>query len=163
MKLLRQLDIKKYILPVSISILIFSFDRIIKNKVIEHQLNNERLYINDYINLELVWNTGIAFGLLSSNSDIFYNIVTILICCVILILVYFILSSKFLDRILFSIILGGALGNLCDRILFSAVPDFIDIHYQRFHWFTFNIADIFISIGILMLIFKDLFLKNANN
>ena len=57
-------------------------------------------------------------------------------------------------------ILAGALGNFYDRIVYSAVPDFIDIHYENFHWFTFNLADIFISIGIIMIIIKDLFFKN---
>ena len=88
---------------------------------------------------------------------------TVLIGCVIIFVIYLINKSKLFDKILFSLILGGALGNFYDRLIYFAVPDFIDIHYQRFHWFTFNIADIFISIGIVLLVVKDLFLKNEKN
>tara|TARA_X000000368_G_scaffold230277_1_gene181870 strand:+ start:1049 stop:1594 length:546 start_codon:yes stop_codon:yes gene_type:complete len=142
-----------------IVILIFFLDRISKIKIIDHQLHNNRVYINDFINFDLVWNTGIGFGFLSSNSNFVYNSITLLIGIVIIFLIYLILRSQFIDKILFSSVLGGALGNFCDRLVYFAVPDFIDIHYQSFHWFTFNIADIFITIGIIMLISKDLFLK----
>ena len=106
-----------------------------------------------------MWNTGIGFGLLSSNSNIIYNSISFIIALVIFFLIYLILKSKMVDKILFSIVLGGALGNFYDRLIFFAVPDFIDLHYQNFHWFTFNIADIFITVGILMIIIKDLFFK----
>ena len=139
---------KDNLICISLAILIFFFDRISKIKIIDHQLNNERVYINDFINLDLVWNTGIGFGLLSSNSALIYNSIT---------------ASKLTEKILFSLILGGALGNFYDRLVYFAVPDFIDIHYQRFHWFTFNIADIFITIGIFLLIIKELILKNEND
>jgi signal peptidase II len=142
-------------------ILIFVFDRISKIKIINHQINNNRVYINDFINLDLVWNTGIGFGLLSSNSDLIYNLITAIIGVIMIFLIYLILKSNFLDKTLFSLVMGGALGNFYDRLVYFAVPDFIDIHYQNFHWFTFNIADIFITIGIIMLISKDLFLKNG--
>jgi signal peptidase II len=142
-----------------IAISIFSLDRISKIKIIDHQLHNNRVYINDFINFDLVWNTGVGFGLLNFNSSFIYNSITILIGIVIIFLIYLILKSKFIDKILFSFVLGGALGNFYDRLVYFAVPDFIDIHYQSFHWFTFNIADIFITIGIIMLISKDLFLK----
>ena len=142
-----------------IVIIIFFFDRISKIKIINHQFENNNVYINDFINLNLVWNTGIGFGLLSSNTTLIYNSLTALIGLVVIFLVYLIIKSKFLDKIFFSLVLGGALGNLYDRMVYFAVPDFIDIHYQSFHWFTFNIADIFITIGIIMLISKDMFLK----
>ena len=58
-------------------------------------------------------------------------------------------------------VLGGSLGNLCDRIYFKAVPDFIDLHYMNFHWFIFNVADIFISVGIICLIFAEIFVNNT--
>ena len=76
-------------------------------------------------------------------------------------LIYLIMKSKFIDKILFSLIIGGALGNFYDRVFYYAVPDFIDVHLNKFHWFTFNIADIFITVGIIILITKDLFFKNA--
>tara|TARA_X000000368_G_scaffold382508_1_gene339687 strand:- start:216 stop:722 length:507 start_codon:yes stop_codon:yes gene_type:complete len=150
---------KKNLICILIIVLSFLFDRISKIKIINYQLNNNSIYINDFINLDLVWNTGIGFGLFSSNSNLIYNSLTVIIGGVIIFLIYLIAKSTFIDKILFSLILGGALGNFYDRIIYFAVPDFIDIHYQSFHWFTFNIADIFISIGIISLITKDFFLK----
>ena len=138
---------------------LFFLDRIVKYKILNISENDSRIYINDFINIDLVWNTGIGFGLLSSNSNIIYNSISFIIALVIFFLIYLILKSKMVDKILFSIVLGGALGNFYDRLIFFAVPDFIDLHYQNFHWFTFNIADIFITVGILMIIIKDLFLK----
>ena len=139
--------------------LVFLFDRISKIKIIDHQENNGPIYINNFINLELTWNTGIGFGLLSTSSNFFYNLVTTIIGFVIIVLIYFIFKAKFLDKIIFSLVVSGAFGNFYDRLAYKAVPDFIDIHYQNFHWFTFNIADIFISFGIIMLIGTDLILK----
>tara|TARA_B100001559_G_C16304685_1_gene531284 strand:- start:335 stop:826 length:492 start_codon:yes stop_codon:yes gene_type:complete len=150
---------KKNLICILIIVLTFLFDRISKIKIINHQLNNNQIYINDFINLDLVWNIGIGFGLFSTNSDLIYNSLTTIIGGVIIFLIYLIVKSKLTDKILFSLILGGALGNFYDRIIYFAVPDFIDVHYENFHWFTFNIADIFISIGIISLITKDLFLK----
>ena len=142
-----------------IVIFIFFLDRLSKIKIINHQVNNNQIYINDYMNFELIWNNGIGFGLLSSNSSLVYNTISGIIGLIIIFIIYLMIKSKILDKILFSAVLGGALGNLYDRLTYFAVPDFIDIHYERFHWFTFNIADIFISIGIISLITKDLFLK----
>ena len=62
------------------------------------------------------------------------------------------LKSQGLERFSFLMIVGGSLGNIFDRIFYSAVPDFIDIHINNFHWFIFNVADIFITLGILFLI-----------
>jgi|TARA_B100001094_G_scaffold208238_2_gene202139 signal peptidase II len=143
-----------------IVIFIFFLDRLSKIKIINHQVNNNQIYINDYMNFELIWNNGIGFGLLSSNSSLVYNTISGIIGLIIIFIIYLMIKSKILDKILFSAVLGGALGNLYDRLTYFAVPDFIDIHYERFHWFTFNIADIFITIGILGLIGKDLFIKN---
>ena len=143
-----------------IVIFIFFLDRLSKIKIINHQVNNNQIYINDYMNFELIWNNGIGFGLLSSNSSLVYNTISGIIGLIIIFIIYLMIKSKILDKILFSAVLGGALGNLYDRLTYFAVPDFIDIHYVRFHWFTFNIADIFITIGILGLIGKDLFIKN---
>ena len=154
---------KNNLICLLIIILIFVSDRISKIKIINHQIDNNRVYINDFMNFDLVWNTGIGFGLLSSNSNLVYNLITIIIGVIIIFLIYLIVKSNFLDKMLFSLVMGGALGNFYDRLVYFAVPDFIDIHYQNFHWFTFNIADIFITIGIIMLISKDLFLKNGKN
>ena len=159
---LSQFNIKNLICLIII-LIIFSFDRLTKLKIIEIQMNDRPLLINEYINLDLVWNTGIGFGLLSSNNNIVYNLISALILAVIIFLFYLIIRSKMIDKILLSLILGGALGNVYDRLTYFAVPDFIDIHYKNFHWFTFNIADIFITIGILVFIMKDLFLKDEKN
>jgi signal peptidase II len=143
--------------------IIFLSDRISKIKIIDHQLNNNRIYINDFVNFDLVWNTGIGFGIFSTTSYLVYHSITGVIGIVLIFIVYLINKSKFIDKFFFTMILGGALGNFYDRIVYSAVPDFIDMHYQNFHWFTFNIADISISIGVIMLISKDLFFKNEKN
>ena len=110
-----------------------------------------------------MWNTGIGFGLASMESNIYYHILTILIVLVNLVLIAFLIKSKGVYSYLFSIIIGGSLGNLFDRIYYSAVPDFIDINYREFHWFIFNVADIFITIGIICLIFAELMNYKNNN
>ena len=144
-------------------IIVFFIDRIFKIKKINNQLNEGSVYINDFINIDLVWNTGIGFGLFSSNSSLIYNTISALIGMILIIIIVMIIKSNLFEKILYSLILGGALGNFYDRIAYFAVPDFIDIHYERFHWFTFNIADIFITIGIFLLIVKEIFLKNEKN
>ena len=139
--------------------IIFFLDRYSKLFILEN-FTEDTYYFNDYINLDLVWNIGIGFGLLSSNSSFFYNLMSLIIGSVIIILIYVGLMSEKLDKLIYSIIIGGALGNFYDRLSFKAVPDFIDIHYSNFHWFTFNVADIFISIGIIVFIIKSFYKKN---
>lgn len=139
-------------------IIIFFLDRLSKTKIINN-LDQAPYYVNDYINFDLVWNIGIGFGLLSTNSSLFYNFVTTLIGIVIIFLTYFLIISNKIEKFIYSMIIGGALGNFYDRIIYKAVPDFIDIHYGDFHWFTFNIADIFISVGIIIYLVKDLVFK----
>ena len=150
---------KQNILSLIIIFFIFSVDRFSKIKILE-KFSDNIFYVNEYINLNLIWNTGIGFGLFSSNNAIIYNTITIIIGFVILLLFFFIITSKIPDKISFSLITGGALGNLYDRISLKAVPDFIDIHYENFHWFTFNCADIFITIGIIFFLVGDMFKKN---
>ena len=150
---------KQNIFYIFVIFTIFILDRITKIKVLE-DINETTFFINDFLNLELIWNIGIGFGFLSTDSSIFYNSVTILIGSVILVLFYVFLTSKNLDKLIYSIIIGGACGNFYDRLVFSAVPDFIDIHYGNFHWFTFNVADIFITVGILTFIIRSFFVKD---
>ena len=138
---------------------IFFLDRISKIKIV-NELNESTFFVNNFININLIWNTGIGFGLLSSETSIMYNVITIIIFLVILLLFYFSLISSKLDNFIFSIIIGGASGNLYDRLFYNAVPDFIDLHYENFHWFTFNLADIFITLGIITFIAKDFFVKS---
>ena len=139
--------------------IIFFLDRYTKLFILNNFTENT-YYLNNYINLDLVWNTGIGFGLFSSNSDIIYNLTSLLIIMVIICLIYFLIRSEKYEKIIYSIIVGGALGNFYDRIFFKAVPDFIDLHYKNFHWFTFNLADIFITLGIIAFLFKEIFKAN---
>jgi signal peptidase II len=141
-------------------LVLFTIDRISKILVLKIFLNSSssEIYINSFLNFSLVWNSGIGFGILQLEANIFYLLISIIITAINLILIYWMLtSSNYLESIFISIILGGALGNLFDRYYYSSVPDFIDLHYESFHWFTFNIADIFITIGIIGLIIIDLF------
>tara|TARA_E500000178_G_scaffold356681_1_gene437074 strand:+ start:1099 stop:1599 length:501 start_codon:yes stop_codon:yes gene_type:complete len=142
---------KENILFLTISLIVFTLDRISKNKILK-DYNDQNYFINDFLNIDLVWNIGIGFGLLSTDSTLLYNLVTILIGFVIVILFNFLILSKNIDKLIYSIIIGGALGNLYDRIIYKSVPDFIDLHYNNFHWFVFNVADIFITLGIVALL-----------
>ena len=163
MNISKNLWIKIFSKEVTISLIIisiiFALDRVSKISIINAQSSNSSLFINDYLNLELVWNTGIGFGLLSHNANIYYHGISFLILFVIFFLIYIINKVGFFEKILYSLILGGGLGNFFDRVIYYAVPDFIDFHIHDFHWFTFNIADIFITIGVILLITKDLILN----
>ena len=139
--------------------MIFFLDRYSKNLILDLLENEKYLFINSYLNLDLVFNTGIGFGLFSLNNGIYYNMISILIFLIVLILIYLMFKSKTNEKIFFSFIVGGAIGNLYDRIIYKAVPDFIDFHIQNFHWFTFNIADIFISFGVIFMILNEIVVK----
>ena len=141
---------KKNIFYMLIIISIFLLDRFSKIYILNYveENGNIDIYVNSFLNFILVWNTGIGFGLFSSEGTFFYNLITILILFINLIIIYFIITTKDYRIYFFLIILGGSLGNLFDRVYYFAVPDFIDINYKGFHWFIFNVADIFISIGI---------------
>ena len=145
----------------AIIFIVFTLDRLSKIYVInlfnENQLNE--IYLSKFINIYFIWNEGIAFGLLNFGNELFYNLVSILIAVISLIILYLTFKNKNISGYFFALILGGALGNLYDRIKFSAVPDFIDLHYNGFHWFIFNIADIF----ILCLIYDEVFLEKKRN
>ena len=139
-------------------IFIFFIDRFSKFYVISHNEKNlsADLFISKFLNISLIWNEGIAFGLLSFGESYFYNLLTSLILIIIIVIFFMLLRSKGLKKYSFLMILGGALGNLYDRIFFKAVPDFIDFHIGNFHWFIFNVSDIFISLGVLFLITLEL-------
>lgn len=158
-KIKKDFLLKENIYFLILILLIFTFDRYTKLIVINN-FNEQNYFVNDYINFDLIWNTGIGFGLLDTQSTLFYNFVTTLIGLVILILIYIMINSKNLDKLIYSTIIGGAIGNFYDRIAFKAVPDFIDLHYNNFHWFVFNLADVFITIGILTLIISEMLKKN---
>ena len=153
---------RKNIFYALIVIFIFLLDRFSKIYILNYveENGNIDIYVNSFLNLILVWNTGIGFGLFSSEGTLFYNLITILIVFINIIIIYFISTTKDYRIYFFLIILGGSLGNLFDRVYYFAVPDFIDINYKGFHWFIFNVADIFISIGIICLIISELFFFN---
>ena len=135
---------------------IFGIDRISKIYIIQTiQLEGSDIFLYDFLNLTLNWNRGIAFGLLSSNANLFYHIVSALILLIIVYLIYLMVTSDNFGKIIISFIVGGAIGNVYDRFTYFAVPDFIDFHIEDFHWFTFNFADVFISLGIFVMILKE--------
>ena len=148
----------KIIINLFTVIIIFSLDRISKFYVILQSKKNLSydLFESKFLNINLVWNEGIAFGLLSFDKNHLYNLLTTLIIVLIIIIFFMILKSKGLKKYSLLMVLGGALGNLYDRIYFNAVPDFIDFHIGNFHWFIFNVSDIFISLGVLFLISLEL-------
>jgi signal peptidase II len=145
---------------------IFILDRISKYYVIalnNQMLENDTLYSTNFLNIHLIWNSGVAFGLFSFKEDFYYNFITMIIVVVIILIGNLIRKSKKLNGYLYSMIVGGAIGNLFDRIVYNAVPDFIDLHYNSFHWFIFNVADIFITFGIICLIYFDVFRNKKND
>ena len=146
-------------------IFIFLIDRISKFYIInlsQENFDNE-LFISTYLNIVLIWNDGIAFGLLSSKENYIYNFISLIIIIIILILFYLIYKSKNFKKFSYILVTGGALGNVFDRILYKSVPDFIDVHFNGFHWFIFNIADIFITIGVICLIYDEIFIEKTEN
>ena len=140
---------------------IFILDRATKIYLLDLQASGVDIdfYIFPFLNFYLVWNTGIGFGLIPLESNIFYHILTAIIVIVNIALIYFLIKSKSISAYLLALIIGGSLGNLFDRIYYYAVPDFIDVHFGSFHWFIFNVADIFITAGIIGLIIIELFKK----
>ena len=153
---------KKNIFYFFLVLLIFILDRISKLWIISifNSENNLEIKISSFINLNLIWNKGIAFGLFSYGEKFEYNLLTGLIIIITVIMFWMIIKTKGLEKYGFLLILGGALGNIFDRLYYSAVPDFIDIYYKNFHWFVFNVADIFITVGVLMLIINEITIKN---
>ena len=141
-----------------IILVIFGLDRVTKMYLINLQATGTEIdfYIFPFLNFYLVWNTGIGFGLASLESNVFYHSLTAIIAIINLILVAILFKSKGVYAFLIAIVIGGSLGNLLDRMYYYAVPDFIDLHIGNFHWFVFNVADIFITIGIIGLVFVEL-------
>lgn len=150
---------KNFYISFSIVALIYFLDRLSKIYVIQLDKNNlgSDIFNSAYLNIVLIWNKGIAFGLLSFNESYLYNIISLIIAIIIIVLVIMSLKSQGFKRYSLLMIVGGALGNLHDRIFFNAVPDFIDFHVENFHWFIFNVSDIFITLGVISMIVLELF------
>ena len=153
---------KNFLINIFLVFSVFLFDRISKLYVIflDKNLLGSEIFSSKFLNIHLIWNEGIAFGLLSFNEKIFYNLLTFIILIIILIIFFMFLKSYGFKKYSLLMILGGALGNIYDRIFYRAVPDFIDFHIGNFHWFIFNVADIFITLGVIFMIIIEI---TANN
>ena len=156
---------KKIILNTFIVLAIFLMDRLSKIyilKIAELETKVD-VYITPYLNFYLIWNKGIAFGLFSFEKLIIYQLISLVIFTICIVLIFMIAKSEGLKKYALISILGGAIGNLFDRMYYTAVPDFIDLHFNGFHWFIFNLADIFITIGVMCLILDEIFFYKKNN
>ena len=162
---MKAINKKKLIINITIVLAIFLLDRFTKLYILNIvQTNNAAdIYLSSYLNIYLIWNKGIAFGLLTFDQSIFYNFISLLIAFLTFVILILIVKTRDFRVYFYLLILGGALGNLFDRVYYSAVPDFIDLHIQNFHWFIFNVADIFISFGVICLILAEMFNKYPNN
>ena len=149
---------KNFLINVFLISLIFLLDRISKIYVINlnHKLLGSEIFSSNYLNISLIWNEGIAFGLFSSSQTIMYDLLTLFISLVIIVILIMLIKSNDLRKYPLLMIFGGAIGNLYDRVFYKAVPDFIDVHVNNFHWFIFNVADIFISIGVIFMILIEI-------
>jgi signal peptidase II len=159
-----KIDYKKLLLNSIITLVIFLIDRVTKFyilKIVETESLVD-IYINPYLNFYLIWNKGIAFGLLSFNKNLIYDFLTLVIFVISIIIISLIIKTNGLKRYALIFVLGGAFGNLYDRVYYSAVPDFIDFHIGGIHWFVFNVADIFITLGVICLILVELFDKKKH-
>ena len=156
---------KKYTVNLFFILFFFILDRISKFLIINSANEDGQINValTSFLNLNLIWNDGIAFGLLSFSESFSYNLVTIIILFVIFILLIMLYKAENLSRYALLLILGGAIGNFFDRVFYSAVPDFIDFYFKGFHWFIFNVADIFISLGLFCLIYVELLKKNTEH
>jgi len=156
---------KNFYLNLTIIFSIFLLDRLSKLYIIYlDKINNgSEIYQSKFLNIYLIWNEGIAFGLFSLDDNYLYNILTLIILIVIIIILYLVVKNKGFKRYSLIFILGGAIGNLFDRIFYKAVPDFIDFHIENFHWFIFNVSDIFITMGVICMIILELIGKNDKN
>ncbi len=159
------MNYKKILLNFTIVLLIFFSDRFSKMYILKLAELDEKvdIYLAPFLNLYLIWNKGIAFGLFSLNDESVYNFLTIIISIIVIAILIMIIQLRGFQRYSLLMVFGGSLGNLYDRIYFSAVPDFIDFHIGSFHWFIFNVADIFITIGVICLIYAEIFLNKDEN
>ena len=160
-KLMNKIKLKSFFLNFLILITIFFIDRISKFYILKlaEAENSVDIYITSYLNLFLIWNQGIAFGLLSANQSLVYNTITVVIGLIIIVILFMMLKNDNIQRYFFALVAGGALGNLYDRIVYKAVPDFINFHIAEYHWFVFNMADIFITLGNVSIILIEVLKK----
>ena len=157
--------LKIFFINFIILITIFLIDRISKFYVLKlaEVEGSVDIYITPYLNLFLIWNKGVAFGLFAADGSMIYNAITVMIAFIVIVILFMMWKNDNIQRYFLALVAGGALGNFYDRAVYTAVPDFIDLHFQGFHWFVFNVADIFISIGVFCLIFVEVFNNNISN
>ena len=155
---------KKFLYYSFVVIFVFLLDRISKIYILNLAETDQSvdIYLSSYLNLYLIWNTGVGFGILSSNQEFFYNSITFIIILINIFILFMLFKYNDYRVYFLLIVLGGSLGNLYDRIQYRAVPDFIDLHYDSFQWFVFNVADIFISLGIICLILAEVFFNKGS-
>ena len=160
-----KINFKNILINSIIILIIFLADRITKNYILKiAELENiVDIYLTSYLNLYLIWNKGIAFGLFSFGDNSIYNLISLVIVVITLVILFMIIKSNGLKKYSLILVFGGSLGNLFDRIYYSAVPDFIDFHVNNYHWFVFNVADIFITMGVICLIYAETFSNNKKN
>ena len=160
-----KINFKNILINSIIILIIFLADRITKNYILKiAELENiVDIYLTSYLNLYLIWNKGIAFGLFSFDDSSIYNLISLVIVVITLVILFMIVKSNGFKKYSLILVFGGSLGNLFDRIYYSAVPDFIDFHVNNYHWFVFNVADIFITMGVLCLIYVETFSNNKKN
>tara|TARA_B100001173_G_scaffold261439_1_gene235010 strand:- start:145 stop:642 length:498 start_codon:yes stop_codon:yes gene_type:complete len=155
---------KTFYLNLLIILSIFLLDRLTKLYVIylDKISSGSEIFTSKFLNVYLIWNEGIAFGLFSFDQENLYNYLTVIILIIVFVILFMLIKSQGIKKYALLLIFGGAIGNLCDRIYYKAVPDFIDLHINNFHWFIFNIADIFITIGVFLMILSEFIVKDRN-
>jgi signal peptidase II len=163
-KIMKQEKYKKFFFYFISILFLFFIDRISKLYILNIAETSEvDIYVSSFLNLYLVWNTGIGFGLFSSDQNLIYNSITIFIIIINIIIVVMLFKNQNYKSYFLILVLGGSTGNLFDRLYYSAVPDFLDFHINNFHWFIFNLADIYISIGIICLIIDEVIFKKKSH
>ena len=160
-----KINLKSILVNSIVVLIIFLADRISKIyilKLVEIEKSVD-IYLTSYLNLYLIWNKGIAFGLFSVDDNIIYNLISLIIIIITSAILIMIIKAKSFKKYCLMLIFGGSIGNLFDRFYYTAVPDFIDFHINNYHWFIFNVADIFITLGVLCLISVEIFFNNGKN
>jgi|TARA_B110001452_G_C15048913_1_gene366272 signal peptidase II len=160
-----KINYKSILLNLIVVLIIFLLDRSTKIYILKMvELENiVDIYLTQYLNLYFIWNKGIAFGLFSFDNSTIYSFITFVIAIINIIILLMIIKSEGFKKYSLMLVLGGSLGNLFDRVYFGAVPDFIDLHINNFHWFIFNVADIFITLGVICLIYDEVFFNKGKN
>ena len=152
----------KLVLPLAAGVLVL--DQVSKAVVSATlKMYEIRPVIQGFFNLTRIHNTGAAFGLLAGQASAlrtgFFLAVSLVAMGVVLWMLYRLPPGQKVELVALSLILGGALGNVFDRVRLGEVVDFIDVYYRSYHWPAFNVADSAISIGVILLLYRLVFTK----